>query len=97
MRLDESPEDLINWVDENLPLAYGGEDLWQGYERLARADVFLGRVRIRQNYGLWRYASYLMTGGVQSAKAAASARLRGFPAPQPVAAHGPDQKGAQHS
>jgi replication factor C large subunit len=69
--LDESPEDLINWVDENLPLAYGGTDLWQGYERLARADVFLGRVRIRQNYGLWRYASFLMTGGVQAAKAAA--------------------------
>ena len=69
--LDESPEDLINWVDENLPLAYGGTDLWQGYERLARADVFLGRVRIRQNYGLWRYASFLMTGGVQAAKATA--------------------------
>ena len=66
--LDESPEDLINWVDENLPLAYRGEDLWQGYERLARADIFLGRVRIRQNYGLWRYAGFLMTGGVQSAK-----------------------------
>ncbi len=69
--LDESPEDLINWVDENLPLAYGGVDLWQGYERLARADVFLGRVRLRQNYGLWRYAGFLMTGGVQAAKAAA--------------------------
>jgi replication factor C large subunit len=69
--LDESPEDLINWVDENLPLAYGGADLWQGYERLARADVFLGRVRLRQNYGLWRYAGFLMTGGVQAAKAAA--------------------------
>ncbi len=69
--LDESPEDLVNWVDENLPLAYGGVDLWQGYEQLARADVFLGRVRIRQNYGLWRYASFLMTGGVQAAKAAA--------------------------
>ena len=69
--LDESPEDLINWVDENLPLAYAGEDLWRGFEHLARADVFLGRVRVRQNYGLWRYAGYLMTGGVQSAKAAA--------------------------
>jgi replication factor C large subunit len=66
--LDESPEDLINWVDENLPLAYAGEDLWRGFEHLARADVFLGRVRVRQNYGLWRYAGYLMTGGVQSAK-----------------------------
>jgi replication factor C large subunit len=67
--LDESPEDLIQWVDENLPLAYQGEDLYQGYERLARADIFLGRVGRRQNYSLWRYASFLMTGGVLAAKA----------------------------
>lgn len=66
--LDESPEDLINWIDENLPLAYKGGDLWRGFENLARADVFLGRVRLRQNYGLWRYAGYLMTGGVLSAR-----------------------------
>lgn len=67
--LDESPEDLIQWVDENLPLAYQSEDLFRGYECLARADVFLGRVSRRQNYGLWRYAGFLMTGGVQAAKA----------------------------
>lgn len=67
--LDESPEDLINWVDENLPLAYQGEDLWHGYESLARADIFLGRVGRRQNYGLWRYAGFLMTGGVQASRA----------------------------
>ncbi len=66
--LDESPEDLIAWVDENLPLAYSGEDLWRGYESLARADIFLGRVSRRQNYGLWRYAGFLMTGGVQAAR-----------------------------
>jgi replication factor C large subunit len=70
--LDESPEDLINWVDENLPLAYRGLDLFWGYDRLARADIFLGRVRRRQVYGLWRYASFLMTGGVQAAKATRS-------------------------
>jgi replication factor C large subunit len=67
--LDESPEDLVHWVDENLPLAYRGEDLYRGYESLARSDIFLGRVRRRQVYGLWRYASYLMTGGVQAARA----------------------------
>jgi replication factor C large subunit len=66
--LDESPEDLVHWIDENLPLAYQGEDLYRGYERLARSDIFLGRVRRRQVYGLWRYASYLMTGGVQAAR-----------------------------
>ncbi|MGA9100201.1 MAG: replication factor C large subunit [Methanotrichaceae archaeon] len=66
--LDESPEDLIHWIDENMPLVYEGRDLFRGYDRLSRADVFLGRVRRRQNYGLWRYASFLMTGGVQSAR-----------------------------
>ena len=78
--LDESPEDLINWVDENLPLAYQGEDLFHGYESLARADIFLGRVSRRQNYGLWRYAGFLMTGGVQAAKAA---RRHGYVAFRP--------------
>ncbi len=78
--LDESPEDLIGWVDENLPLAYQGEDLFYGYESLARADVFLGRVSRRQNYGLWRYAGFLMTGGVQAAKAA---RRHGYVAFRP--------------
>jgi len=78
--LDESPEDLINWVDENLPLAYKGLDLFWGYDRLARADIFLGRVRRRQVYGLWRYASFLMTGGVQASKAA---RCHGYVAFRP--------------
>ena len=66
--LDESPEDLVHWVDENLPQVYNAGDLARGYDRLSRADVFLGRVRRRQNYGLWRYASFMMTGGVQSAR-----------------------------
>jgi replication factor C large subunit len=66
--LDESPEDFIHWVDENLPLAYDGVDLLNGYETLVQADIFLGRVKRRQTYGLWRFASFLMTGGVQAAK-----------------------------
>jgi replication factor C large subunit len=68
--LDESPEDLIHWVDENLPYQYTskGEDMLtsdiiQGYAYLSRADRFLGRVRRRQNYRMWRYANVLMIGG----------------------------------
>jgi replication factor C large subunit len=71
MLLDESPEDLIVWIDENLPLEYEGEDLLKAYVVLSRADMFLGRVRRRQFYRLWRYASYLMTVGVAFAKAKA--------------------------
>jgi replication factor C large subunit len=71
MLLDESPEDLIVWIDENLPLEYEGEDLLKAYVVLSRADMFLGRVRRRQFYRLWRYASYLMTVGVAFAKSKA--------------------------
>jgi replication factor C large subunit len=67
--LDESPEDVILWLDENLPLEYRRPlDLVRGFNTLARADIFLGRVRRRQHYGLWSYASELMTSGVALAK-----------------------------
>ncbi|MCQ8903474.1 MAG: replication factor C large subunit [Methanothrix sp.] len=71
-QLDESPEDLIHWIDENLPVVYSDRDLVKGFECLSRADIFLGRVRRRQNYTLWRYATFLMTGGVR----AVSSRVR---------------------
>ncbi|MFN3384888.1 MAG: replication factor C large subunit [Archaeoglobaceae archaeon] len=65
MLLDESPEDLIQWIEENVSLEYGGKDLFKGYLALSRADIFISRVKRRQSYRLWKYATYLMTDGVQ--------------------------------
>ncbi|HVL86404.1 MAG TPA: replication factor C large subunit [Candidatus Thermoplasmatota archaeon] len=68
--LEESPEDLILWVDENLPLEYRDPpDLVEGYAALSRADIQLGRARRRRAYSLWPYATELMTAGVAVAKA----------------------------
>ncbi len=66
--LDESPEDLIHWIDENLPRAYAGEDIGRGFKSLSKADVYLGRVKRRQSYALWSFASEMMICGVQNAK-----------------------------
>ena len=67
--LDESPEDLIVWIDENLPSDYRRpDDLERGFRALARADEYLGRTRRRQQYGLWRYAYDMMTAGVAVAR-----------------------------
>jgi len=79
--LDESPEDLILWIDENLPGEYRDpDDLRRGLDALSRADLFLGRVRRRQHYRLWAFASDLMTAGVSAARRgpAAAGQLR-FP------------------
>ncbi len=73
--LDETPEDLIHWIAENLPYQYTGkgedaltDDITNAYSYLSRADRFLGRVRRRQNYRMWRYAGVLMTGGTVVSK-----------------------------
>ena len=67
--LNETPELLILWINENLPKEYRSpNDLVTGYNFLSQADLFLGRVMKRQHYGLWAYASDLMSGGVATAK-----------------------------
>jgi DNA polymerase III delta prime subunit len=65
--VDETPEDLVHWIDENLPRALKGERLAQAFQVLSEADIYLGRTRKRQNYGLWKYANELMTSGVNIA------------------------------
>jgi replication factor C large subunit len=68
-RLDEPPDFVLMWLDENLPLEYrDAGDLVRGFDMLSRADMFLGRVSRRQQYGLWAYASDLMSAGVAVAK-----------------------------
>jgi replication factor C large subunit len=67
--LDESPEDLILWIDHNVPYEYPTDaDRARAYDRLSRADIFLGRVRRRQHYGLWSFAREMMSLGVATAR-----------------------------
>ena len=44
------------------------EDLARGYASLARADTYLGRTRRRQSYGMWSYASEMLSAGVAVAR-----------------------------
>jgi len=66
--VDETPDDLINWIEDNVPKDYEGEELAVAYDFLANADRWLGRVRETQNYTFWRYASDNMTAGVAAAR-----------------------------
>ncbi len=67
--LDESPEDLVLWIDENLPADYRQpDDLQRAYRALSRADIYLARAGRRKQYGLWAYASEMMTAGVALAR-----------------------------
>ncbi|MFO1532437.1 MAG: replication factor C large subunit [Thermoplasmatota archaeon] len=67
--VDATPEDLVLWIDENLAKEYKDPgDLVAGYDKLSRADIFLGRTRRTQAYAMWGYASELSTLGVMAVR-----------------------------
>ncbi|EMA50985.1 replication factor C large subunit [Halococcus salifodinae] len=66
--VDETPDDLINWIEDNVPKDFHGPELADAYDNLANADRWLGRVRATQDYSYWRYAGDAMTAGVAAAR-----------------------------
>ncbi|MFB6085628.1 MAG: replication factor C large subunit [Halodesulfurarchaeum sp.] len=66
--VDETPDDLINWVEDNVPKDYEGRELARAYDALATGDRWLGRVRSTQEYGYWRYVTDSVAAGVAAAR-----------------------------
>ncbi len=67
-RLDAPPDDLLPWIEENVPW-FAPDDRHRdaGLAVVAVAELFLARARRWRAYGLWSYASELLTGGVSLA------------------------------
>lgn len=65
---DETPDDLLLWIEDKVPKVYDGAELADAYEHLANADVWLGRVRATQNYSYWRYATDNVAAGVAAVR-----------------------------
>ena len=73
--VDMFPHELLQWIDENVPYVYSRPgDIARAYEAISRADIYLGRAQRTGNYGLWKYATDMMTAGV----AVAGVKKKGF-------------------
>ncbi|WP_137285109.1 replication factor C large subunit [Halorussus salinisoli] len=66
--VDETPDDLLNWVEDNVPKDYEGAELATAYDFLSNADKWLGRVRATQDYSMWRYATDNIAAGVAASR-----------------------------
>ena len=61
-------DEIILWVEENIPAEYSGEELAKAYDALSRVDIFKGRI-YRQQY--WRFLVYenaFLSYGISSSK-----------------------------
>ncbi|GAA0527161.1 replication factor C large subunit [Halorubrum aquaticum] len=66
--VDETPDDLTKWIEDNVLDVYDAAEATRAYDFLANADVWLGRVRASQNYSYWRYATDNAAAGVAAAR-----------------------------
>ncbi len=82
MGLDETPDIIKAWIDENIPREYERpREVANAYYWLARSDVFFGRIIRRQNWGLMSYALDFMTGGVALSKEKPYHKFTGYQFP----------------
>jgi replication factor C large subunit len=61
-------DDIILWVEENIPSEYSGEELYKAYERLSKVDVFRGRIYKQQYWRFLVYENFLLSFGIAAAK-----------------------------
>ena len=61
-------DETILWIEENIPVEYYGDDLYNAYEALAKADVFRGRIMRWQHWRFLVYINDLLTAGIALAK-----------------------------
>jgi len=64
MPLDE----ILLWLEENIPSEYKGEELARAYDALSKADVFRGRIHRQQHWRFLIYENILLSAGVAAAK-----------------------------
>lgn len=63
-----STDDIILWVEENIPAEYQGESLERAYDLLSKVDVFKGRIYKQQYWRFLLYENIFLSYGIASAK-----------------------------
>ena len=59
--------EILLWVEENIPLEYKGQALAKAYDALSKADVFRGRIYRQQHWRFLVYQSFFLTAGISAA------------------------------
>ncbi len=61
-------DEILLWIEENIPYEYKGKELAIAYEMLSLADVFRGRIYKQQHWRFLVYQNIFLSAGIASAK-----------------------------
>ena len=77
MPLDE----IILWIEENIPAEYKGRELARAYDLLSKADIFKGRISKQQYWRFLVYENIFLSYGISSSKKQAKAGFTTYKRP----------------
>jgi replication factor C large subunit len=60
-------DEILLWVEENIPSEYKGEALAKAYDSLSKADVFRGRIYRQQYWRFLLYQNFFLSAGISAA------------------------------
>ncbi|MCK4670691.1 MAG: replication factor C large subunit, partial [Nanoarchaeota archaeon] len=66
--VDENLDEIMLWIEENLPKEYSGDSLGRAFDAVSKADVYRGRIRRWQHWRFLVYIDALLSAGVATAK-----------------------------
>jgi len=58
--------EILLWVEENIPLEYQGQALVKAYESLSKADLFKGRIYRQQYWRFLVYQNFFLSAGISA-------------------------------
>ena len=61
-------DEIILWIEENIPLEYSGEDLAKACGLLSKADIFKGRIYNQQYWRFLIYENIFLSYGISASK-----------------------------
>lgn len=79
--LDETPESLSHWLDQNISQEYDNEAIKDAHKCVSKADIFFSRIKRRQYWGYLTYIRALLSAGVQQAKTNVNSRFTKYKHP----------------
>ncbi|MBI2043945.1 replication factor C large subunit [Candidatus Pacearchaeota archaeon] len=80
MELDE----ILLWIEQNIPQEYKGKELARAFDLLSKADVFKGRIYKQQYWRFLVYENIFLSYGISSAKKAPKTGFTSYKKPDRI-------------
>lgn len=77
-------DEIILWVEENIPADYKGQELARAYDLLSKTDLFKGRIYKQQYWRFLVYENIFLSYGISSAKQQEKAGFSAYKRPSRI-------------